>query len=135
MTEFRLVNIKIDQFAILQEHFPHQDLTLNLEIGTGANKSDRIVVNKLRVNIVKENDLLLTITISCFFEIKPDSWKEWEHDNKVKIPRSFLVHTAIHTLGTMRGIMFCKTEGTLYQQLILPPTNVDSMIDGDLLLN
>lgn len=135
MTEFRLVNIKIDQFAILQEELPHQELTLNLEIGSGANKCDRIVINKLKVNIVKDNDLLMTIAISCFFEIKLDSWKEWEHDNKVKIPRGFLVHTAIHTLGTMRGIMFCKTEGTPYQQLILPPTNVDNMITEDLLLD
>ncbi len=35
------------------------------------------------------------------------------------------------TFGTARGILFAKTEGTPYQQLLLPPTNVDAMIKED----
>jgi hypothetical protein len=38
----------------------------------------------------------------------------------------------MHTVGTIRGILHCKTEGTPFNALILPPINVSEMVTGDL---
>lgn len=134
MIEFRMQQIKIEQFAILSEKVPSEfNIETNFTIGTDTTK--RLIAVRLRINYCVEGNVLLTLTMVCVFSIDTGSWKQLIVENKIVIPRGFLVHMAVHTLGTARGILFVKSEGSEWQNRILPPTNVDKMFQEDLIVN
>ena len=134
MTHFRMDQIKVEQFAILENNFPQDDIDFSAELTHGASKEDKVIAIRLKVSYTSKETLLLVSVVSCMFKIEPESWQEWVKDNKVVVPRGFIAHLAMHTFGTARGILFAKTEGTPYQRLILPPTNVDAMITEDFII-
>lgn len=134
MFKFRMQHIKVDQFAILEEKLPTTPIQLETSLGLGANKEHRMITAQLKVTFSSESNILVVLMASCLFEIHPDTWNELSTEGKTIIPKNELAHLAMHTFGTVRGILFCKTEGTNYQQLILPPTNVESMIKEPLVI-
>ena len=134
MTHFRMDQIKVEQFAILENNIPQDDIDFSAELTHGASKEDKVIAIRLKVSYTSKETLLLVSVVSCMFKIEPESWKEWVKDDKVIVPRGFIAHLAMHTFGTARGILFAKTEGTPYQKLILPPTNVDAMIKEDFII-
>ena len=134
MTHFRMDQIKVEQFAILENNIPQDDIDFSAELTHGASKEDKVIAIRLKVSYTSKETLLLVSVVSCMFKIEPKSWQEWVKDNKVVVPRGFIAHLAMHTFGTARGILFAKTEGTPYQRLILPPTNVDAMITEDFII-
>ena len=73
----------------------------------------------------------------CEFEV---SEKALGSFNKVKeekyiIPRNFLLHLGVITIGTARGILHSKTEGTKFNKFILPSINLTTMINEDMEFN
>lgn len=132
MANFRMNQIKVEQFAIIENQLPN-DVQLETELTYGAEK-DHIVLMRLTMSYKNGTDLLAKMVLVCTFGVAPESWTEWEREGKVIIPRLFLAHLAMHTFGTARGVLFAKTEGTPYQQMILPPTNVENMIKEDLVV-
>jgi len=134
MTQFRMEQIKVEQFAILEDKIPQNEIGFAAELTHGVSKEDNVIAIRLKVSFSANEKLLLVCVVACMFKIEPASWKEWVTDNKVIIPRGFLAHLAMHTFGTTRGILFMKTEGTPYQQLILPPTNVDALTKEDIII-
>jgi len=134
MTQFRMDQIKVEQFAILEDKLPQNDIDFSAELTHGASKEDKVLAIRLKVSYTSDEKLLLVCVVSCEFKIEPNSWQEWEKDNQVIVPRGFIAHLAMHTFGTARGILFSRTEGTPYQRLILPPTNVDAIIKEDFII-
>ena len=57
-----------------------------------------------------------------------------KQDNKIIIPKELLAHFGVHTIGTARGILHCKTEGTQFNTFILPPINVSERITEDIII-
>ena len=135
MTHFRMDQIKVEQFAILENKLPQEDIGFSAELTHGASKEEKIIAIRLKVSYISKEKMLLVCIVSCMFKVEPESWQDWVKDDKVFIPRGFIAHLAMHTFGTTRGILFAKTEGTPYQQFILPPTNVDAMIKEDFIID
>lgn len=134
MIQFRMQQIKVDQFALLAEKMPESHLKLETNIGLSADKAKRTLCVKLKNNLLSEENLILTLAISCFFEFSKDSWESMRQNEKYVITKSTISHLAMHTFGTARGILFSKTEGTPFCSFILPPTNVEEMIQGDIIV-
>ena len=126
--------IKIEQFAILSEKAP-AEFKIETNFAAGADVANHMTFMRLRVNYCVEGNILLTLTLVCTFSIDAKSWEQLTEENKVVIPKGFLVHTAVHTLGTARGVLFAKSEGTEWQNRILPPINVDKIFKEDLIIN
>lgn len=133
MISFRMQQIKVEQFAILSEVIP-PEFGIETNFSVGSDTANRLLVMRLRINYCSEERTLLTLTLVCIFSVDAESWNQLIADNKITIPRGFLVHMAVHTLGTARGILFAKTEGTEWQNRILPPINVDEMFEEDLII-
>lgn len=127
--------IKIEQFAILSDNIPDNGFNIETEISFGAVKDQNIICLKLKNSFVSEEKTILTLVISCFFAIHPDSWKECTKDGVTTIGKKKAAHMAMHAFGTARGILFCKTEGTPFQQIILPPTNVEEICKEDFVID
>ena len=75
----------------------------------------------------------IKIEVSCHFKIQDESWNNLVHveDANLIIPKTFLSHIAMITVGTARGILFSKTEGTPFSKFIIPTVNVVAMIKKD----
>jgi hypothetical protein len=131
MIEFRMQQIKIEQFAILSET-PPTEFYIENHFSVGVDTNNHTAAMRLRIDYRTDKDILLTLTLVCSFSVNTESWQQLITDNKVIIPRGFIVHMAVHTLGTARGVLFAKTESSEWQNKILPPTNVDEVFKNDL---
>lgn len=135
MVNFRMIRIQVNQFAILCDSVVDKD-NIELECGLGFHASEQCVSVSVKVIYTSADaEPLLVIETICQFAISEESWNGLEQANgEVLLPKEFLAHLAMHTVGTVRGVLHCKTEGTPLNFLILPPVNVAEMIQHDLSL-
>jgi len=126
-----MIRIHVNQFAFLTETMPESD-SGDLECSIGFHASDRKVSVSMKFVFLTDKPVMM-IEATCQFAVEDDSWGTMRRGNdKVILPQGFLSHIAMHTVGTIRGILHCKTEGTPFNALILPPINVSEMVTGDL---
>lgn len=135
MLRFRMDKIGILQFAILQSECIPQDYYLNttLSFKTDQESQHAACIAKFEFR-GKENELLLIIEVQCEFIIHPDDWKLLnKNEETVVIPKEILELFAVQTIGSTRGILFTKTEGTPYNMgnYILPPVNVHEIMQSE----
>lgn len=122
MISFRMTQIKVEQFAILSEALPKDgNLGVETTFAVSVDAKSHAIGMRLKINYLAEENILLTLVLLCTFAIGEESWNGLVQDNTITIPRGFLAHMAVHTLGTARGVLFCKAEDTVFQQIILPP--------------
>lgn len=133
MVNFRMTRIHVNQFAILNDSVNDKD-SVELECGLGFYASEKCVSVSVKVMYTSDEPLMVIETI-CQFEISEDAWGSMIQVNgDILLPKEFLAHLAMHTVGTVRGVMHCRTEGSPLNFLVLPPINVVEMIQQDLLL-
>lgn len=132
---FAMQNITIDQFAILGDKIP-TDGHVTTEIEIGMDKENCGVAIRFRITYLTADDTtVLVIQVTCIFAIKEEDWKTFVlEDGKVSIPHDLLAHFAMHTFGTMRGILYCKTVDSPLGAVILPPTNVDKLVPEEFVM-
>lgn len=136
---FRLTKIKTDQFATLEDVF---DSNKPVEVVTdaqyGANVDLKTIFCKLSHNFKNTGGSpFIKIDLTCIFEIEPSDWDKLYSINRgsLKLPRDLCIHMAMLTIGTARGVLHSKTEGTSFNSQILPTINTLEMITSDLLIN
>jgi hypothetical protein len=131
---FVLAGIKTEQFAVLPENY-NEDEDIEVEAGfeLKANAEEKMVGSFATFTFEQQQRAFIKISVSCHFAIEPASWEEYLNKEKtsIKFPRDFAIHLAMVTVGTTRGVLFAKTEGTNFSQFILPVVNVQKMIEDD----
>lgn len=135
MVRFKMFKISVPQFAILSENCEN---TYNIETTTelkNAIDGSAVAVTMNFSFIGKSGEKAMLLQVTCEFGIHPDDLKSIISDNKVIIPKAVLEHFLVHTVGTARGILHCKTEGTPFNSIILPPMNVTNIIKSDMIIN
>jgi hypothetical protein len=132
---FNLDGIKTEQFAILEENY--SDKKKSVDFGTGIqfmiDSESKFVGSVVRISFDQGKKSFLKIDVSCHFKIEDDSWNTFinKKQQTLTIPKGFLAHMAMITVGTLRGILFAKTEGTIFNKFIIPTIDVASMIEKD----
>lgn len=131
MIPYRISKIETKQFAI----FP--DKLINgstLDIQTNYNFEIRSDLSHIRcssvINFFQKEQLLLVLEIACYFDIAPEGIEFIKEQNKV--PVEFLRYMATIAVGTARGIIHAKTEGTVLSSIVLPPVNLVDVIKVDM---
>ncbi len=133
MIQFRMTRIQVNQFAILSDTLDGSN-NIDIECAMGFRASNLSIAVSAKFTFSADVTLML-IDVTCVFDIDGVSWDSMvQNDGKLLIPKGFLAHLAMHTVGTMRGVLHCKTEGTPFNVLILPPLNVSDMIPEDVTL-
>ena len=135
MVQFRMSRISVEQFAILVEEAPQAEIVVDSDVSFGVMPNKQVVAVKFNITFTHEDKKLLVMELHCYFNVRPEDWKKFEKENKVVIPKDLLAHFAMHTVGTARGVLYCKTEGTLYNQFIIPPMNVAERIPEDIVID
>lgn len=127
-----MYDISLDQFAILATDIVDSEVSINVGLGFRHTEEGRKIACTINYELYNKEKKLLVMQVTCAFEIQKDDWKKLCKDRIVQIPKSLLEYFAVHTIGTSRGIMFCKTERTVYNRIIIPPINVSAMIEKGL---
>lgn len=134
---FALNKISTEQFAIIDEEFISSDsIQLKSNIRYGANEELKMISCFVEVVFESEGKPFLKVEGGCHFNIADKSWFEMvDKDAKtIDLPKGFVRHLAVLTVGTVRGILHTKTEGTDFNKFVLPTINVAEMISEDAVL-
>lgn len=121
--QFQINGIKTEEFAIIEEAFDEQnkETHYSLETRLGIPQAE-VIVCSIGFKFIQNNIPFLKVRASCFFEIKKESWDSIidKENNKVVLPTHFTDHLVVLTLGTLRGVLHAKTEGTKFNRFFIP---------------
>ena len=105
---------------------------VNTNCGYNVRSDLHQVRNVIGVNYIQNEKLLLVAQLACYYDIAPDGFKAIKGEGK--IPVDFLRYMGSISVGTIRGVIHAKTEGTVLNPVVMPPVNLEEMIKSDLLL-
>jgi len=130
--KFALVKINTDQFAIIESAFKMgSDVNLKIGLQFGANNVDKVISVKTSIQFEQQEVPFLMIEASCFFSIETTDWDTFVQGAEIVVPKSVITHFCVLTVGTVRGILHSKTEGTNYNGFVVPTINVTELVTDD----
>jgi hypothetical protein len=134
---FLLTGIKTEQFATFEENFTlNQDINIMTQIELKVSQEAQTMGVFIRFDFMQAEKIILRIIVSCHFKIEPKSWESLRKDGtKMQISKELFKHLAMVTCGTARGILFAKTENTIFANIILPMLNLENLIKEDVLID
>lgn len=135
---FRLKGIKTEEFAVIEGSYKEGErIGIRQQLSFGYNPEKNEVVVSPRYEYHQSAPFMI-ISISCVFNIHLLSWGKWfdEKSKKLVIPKQVALHLTTLAVGTTRGVLHSKTEGTIFNRFFLPTWNLteaiieDCVIDG-----
>jgi hypothetical protein len=129
---FRLLNIVTEQFATFEvENLPDAN-ELNSELQFSMNQESRVVGCRMKFQFLHNNQPFVVLTVVCNFDIEQSSWDNQIVSNKkIILPKHFLEHLCVITVGTSRGILHAKTENTFFNKFMIPTLDVSNLVEKD----
>lgn len=128
MVRFNMARIAVSQFAILSDDMPQGEINLSTEISFQYSQESRMIACEVGYKFTSEEAPFMVLKMQCEFKIHEEDWDKFVSGEDVLIPKDVLELLAVHTIGTSRGVLFCKTEGTPFNRLMIPPINVARMM-------
>lgn len=132
MIHFRMNRISVNQFAILAENIPDSEINLSTELTFQYSEESKAIACIADFKFKANDTVFMVLKCQCEFKVKDEDWNQFHSEKGLTLPKQILEFFAVHTIGTSRGILFSRTEGTPFNQIILPPINVENLIERDL---
>lgn len=134
MIRFRMTKIAVEQFAILAEAAPEGgNISLSISLGFQGALDAGMVACIFGIEFLDAADSpLLKLSTRCEFGIHPSDWEAMSSGSIISVSKQLQEFLATQTIGTARGIMHCKTEGSPFNNLILPPIDVTQLVEEDI---
>ena len=135
MVRFRMFKISVGQFAILSQEVPQGGINMSSKMDL-KHAADGGAI-QVGASFVFENgeEKIMVLDVFCEFVIHRDDLKTLTKDGKVIIPKDTIDYFIAQTVGASRGILHCKTEGTPFNGIVLPPMNVTGFFKDDMVIN
>jgi hypothetical protein len=130
---FNLTKINTLQFAIIEDTFDSKLDEFNVEtnLGYGLDEENNSILSLVKIQFEQKELPFMIIEVSCEFDIDKGFWDKFENSDSITIPKGFMAHLAMITVGTSRGVLHGKTKNTKFNDFILPMINVAEMIKED----
>jgi len=131
---FSLKKVSTEQFAIIEENFNDKGkIRLKSSFRFAADETQKYVSVFASFIFDSDSNPFLIVEAGCHFLLKANEWDEMTNSktNALVVPKGFLCHLAMLTVGTSRGILHAKTEGTCFNKYVLPTINVTEIIKED----
>ena len=131
---FALQGIRTEQFAIFEDNYaPSKETNLGTGVQFKIDQENKLIGVFIGFEFAQGKKVFLKIKVSCHFMVEENSWAAFieNESSKLVVPKGFLAHLAVITIGTTRGVLFAKTESTPFSKFILPTINVAEMIKED----
>lgn len=138
--KFRLVRLSTDQFGVLNDMYkPGAPVGVYTKLSFGAEEKENIVVVSASFRFESDENQapFIILETKALFHIKPESW-ECMYDaeaNTLSLEKGFARHLSVIVVGTSRGILHTRTEGTALNHVILPLINVEAILNEDVTIN
>lgn len=130
---FALLALKTEQFTTFDHNYVEgkkSNLTTNLEFKVNVTQKQLSVFATF--TFTQAEKAFINIQVSCHFKIPSDTWQQFHRGSAITFPKGFLAHLTMLTVGSTRGVLHAKTEGTKFNKFILPTINVTSFIKTDI---
>lgn len=134
---FCISGILSNQFAIIEKAYAEgEEVQMGTGVSFGFNPQDRQVFALLKLSFEQKGSPFLLLEAGCVFEVEAAAWKQLFNpsDNSATLAKDFAIHLCLLTVGTARGLLYAKTEGTPFQQFILPTLNITEIITQDVVI-
>lgn len=133
---FMLTNIKTLEFACFEDLVPKEDrfVKVNLNVGFLVQSWDNAKLACVpEVTLFNKKTPFVKIKVACEFAIKPDDWGKLQNkkNHSIILPKGFADHLLVLSVGTLRGVLHAKTEGTACGKYPLPTMDVSKIIEED----
>lgn len=132
---FSLKKITTDQFAIIESAFSkNEEVDVNVGFKFGVDQDNKYISISFSTSFLQAKSPFLVLEISCIFQITKKAWDDFSSKEKTElcIPKGFVAHIAMITVGTLRGVLHAKTENTVFNEYLLPTINVAELIKEDI---
>lgn len=131
---FALKKITTEQFAIIESAYKEGDLVdLKAGLRFGINFENNIISVVFSTSLIQEKSPFLIIEVGCHFNITTEAWSSFYNESKTEliVPKGFIGHLVMLTIGTARGVLHSKTENTPFNSFLLPTLNVNELVKKD----
>ena len=130
---FKLVRIKTEQFATIDEVNPTDEVDISAKIDFGMDDEDTSLLCSFSCSFESKGEKFILLKILCEFKIAEPAFEKSlkMNENKYVFPKAFMQHLGVIAVGTARGVLHCKTEGTPFNQYFLPTINLTEMLTED----
>ena len=130
---YRISHIETVQFALFPDNFQNgKEVRVNTNCGYNVRSDIQQVRNIINVNYLQDDKLLMVAELACYYDIAPEGVESIKAEGK--IPVDFLRYMGSISVGTIRGLIHAKTEGTVLNPVVLPPVNLEEAIKDDMAL-
>lgn len=126
-----MVKITTKQFAVFADTLP-ESLSLSVKVEPSFEAGHHLIGLDALFSIQSDTSKILLLELFCEFEIAPDDWDAQTINDTTIIPKETLDYMLSQVVGVARGVIYVRTEGTVFSQLVLPPINVSKMIQEDM---
>lgn len=130
---FRLINYRIDQFAVFQDAVANRPEYLQHESEVRFNfLADSLILQCTSSVLFKNKDRpVATCMLTLDYELNPEDVESLKdsNDNTLILSRSLLALIASKTYGALRGALMAKLEPTTLR-LLLPLSDMNRLIDS-----
>lgn len=130
---FKIVGIRTEQFATIEDNFVEKkksEVITDLEFK--VNKDSHQIGVFTTFTFITAKKPFIILQISCHFMVSDESWNNCFDGLIVTFPKEFMIHLTMMTIGTARGILHSKTEGTVFNRFLLPTINVTELVTEDI---
>jgi hypothetical protein len=134
--KFALQKFQTEQFAIIEQNFSAAEkVQFSFSFDFQIIHSQRIIIVSLEFSFMQHNNPFLVGKVAGYFKVGSEEWLNFCTEKQITVPKSFIAHLAMITVGTTRGILHTKTEGTAFNRFLFPLINVSNSIKGDICFN
>jgi hypothetical protein len=134
---FIFQSVKTEEFATFEDNFDVKK-TVNLETGIDlkVNQHKKQIGIFITFEYLQKGKVFLKIRVGCHFAVEDISWSQLLNSEKKELflPKGFVTHLLVLSIGTVRGILVAKTEGTVFSRFILPTLNVSEKVENDVII-
>lgn len=125
---YRFSKMDLRQFATFEENYGDgKDIAMNCAYQFAYSSENNIVRSVLSLKMSKNELPLIKAELDIYFGLHPESAAAMTDEEYVVLPANLLRQFASLCYGSMRGILYVKTQGTPLSDIILPPSNMQDI--------
>lgn len=134
---YRFISIKTNQFALLDESSCICDGTIQIQNGYSYSIDTETGIFTCIFTCIygHEEKMLMKIETQASYLLNEACMKQFVKDGKFTMPAKTVAHFTSMLYGATRGIMVCKLEGSPLANVILPPIDMNVVIDKPLIMS
>jgi hypothetical protein len=130
---FKLTNVETLQFATIKTEIKDEgEIKIKADYGFGINNEIQQILCKTKFEFQFKTKTFIIIEVSCEFQVDTKTWKTYSTKNEIELPKGLLLHLAMITVGTVRGVLHAKTENTSFNKFFLPALDITPMVTENL---